>query len=102
MTTGASAAPTHTNTPTYTLEYARYDGTTLASCNESERTELDTSTSQLFMRHAIMRSCEHARRAPSADPAAEPAHAGHHPALGEAGLLVEVARYLVLVVDVEL
>ena len=103
MTTGASAAPTHTNTPTYTLEYARYDGTTLASCNESERTELDTSTSQLFMRgHAIMRSCEHARRAPSADPAAEPVHAGHHPALGEAHLLVEVTRGLVRVVDVEM
>ena len=49
-----------------------------------------------------MRSCEHARRAPSADPAAEPVHAGHHPALGEADLLVEVARGLVLVVDVEI
>ena len=55
-----------------------------------------------FMRHAIMRSCEHARRAPSADPAAEPMHAGHHAALGEANLLVERARGLVLEVHVEL
>ena len=49
-----------------------------------------------FMRHAIMRSCEHARRALSADPAAEPVHAGHHAALREADLLVERARGLVL------
>ena len=55
-----------------------------------------------FMRHAIMRSCEHARRALSADPAAEPVHAGHHAALREANLLVERARGLVLEVDVEL
>ena len=49
-----------------------------------------------------MRSCEHARRALSADPAAEPVHAGHHAALGEAGLLVERTRALVLDVHVEL
>ena len=49
-----------------------------------------------------MRSCEHARRALSADPAAEPVHAGHHAALREADLLVERARGLVLEVHVEL
>ena len=56
------------------------------------------------MRHAIMRSCEHARRALSADPAAEPepVHAGHHAALREDGLLVERTRALVLDVHVEL
>ena len=55
-----------------------------------------------FMRHAIMRSCEHARRAPSADAAAQSQHAGHVSALGEAQLVVERAGALVLDVHVEL
>ena len=45
-----------------------------------------------FMRHAIMRSCEHARRAPSADAAAQSQHAGHVSALGEAQLVVSLER----------
>ena len=49
-----------------------------------------------------MRSCEHARRAPSADPAAQSQHAGHVSALGEAQLVVERAGALVLDVHVEL
>ena len=55
-----------------------------------------------FMRHAIMRSCEHARRAPSADAAAQSQHAGHVSALGEAQLVVERPGALVLDVHVEL
>ena len=54
------------------------------------------------MRHAIMRSCKHARRAPSADAAAQSQHAGHVSALGEAQLLVERPGALVLDVHVEL
>ena len=53
--TRASSAPTRTNTPTYTLEYGEHDGDTLARCSGSERTENDTSRSQLF--HA---ACDHA------------------------------------------
>ena len=55
-----------------------------------------------FMRHAIMRSCKHARRAPSADAAAQSQHAGHVSALGEAQLVVERPGALVLDVHVEL
>ena len=54
------------------------------------------------MRHAIMRSCKHARRAPSADAAAQSQHAGHVSALGEAQLVVERPGALVLDVHVEL
>ena len=55
--TRASSAPTRTNTPTYTLEYGEHDGDTLARCSGSERTENDTSRSQLFhaaWEHAII------------------------------------------------
>ena len=58
--TRASSAPTRTNTPTYTLEYGEHDGDTLARCSGSERTENDTSRSQLFHAacdHAIMQAC---------------------------------------------
>ena len=48
------------------------------------------------MRHAIMRSCKHARRAPSADAAAQSQHAGHVSALGEAQFVVERPGALVL------